>query len=113
MANVEVRLPSPPLDTAPRTLPRQSVNGSESAAPDRRQQAPPPVRVFLCEVAGVLAALARRIVFWRRRLNVLNRFLTWRKVRRRQLCRQWLRQSRVILPEPDQRCRRNSVEAVP
>ena len=47
------------------------------------------------------------------RLSVFNRFLAWREARRRRLYRQWLRRSRVILPTPDPRCQRNSVEAVP
>jgi hypothetical protein len=91
MADLEVRLLASLLDTVPRTLRRQPRDGSKTAGPDRRDHARHPVRGW----------------------NVLNRFLTWRKVRRIRLYRQWLGQSRVILPEPDQRCRRNSVEAVP
>jgi hypothetical protein len=91
MADLEVRLLASLLDTAPRTLRRQPRDGSKTAGADRRDHARHQVR----------------------RWNVLNRFLTWRKIRRLRLYRRWLRQSRVILPEPDQRCRRNSVEAVP
>jgi hypothetical protein len=46
-------------------------------------------------------------------VSLFNRFLAWREARRRRLYRQWLRRSRVILPTPDPRCQRNSVEAVP
>jgi hypothetical protein len=91
MADLEVRLLASPLDTAPRTLLRQALDGSKTVGPDRRDHARHKVRGW----------------------NVLNRFLTWRKIRRLRLYRRWLRQSGVILPEPDHRCRRNSVEAVP
>ena len=47
------------------------------------------------------------------RRSLFDHFLTWRKARRLRLYRRWLKKSRVILPEPDPRCRRNSVEAVP
>jgi hypothetical protein len=47
------------------------------------------------------------------RMSLFDRFLMWRKARRLRLHRRWLKKSRVILPEPDPRCRRNSVEAVP
>lgn len=46
-------------------------------------------------------------------MSLLYRFLAWREARRLRLHQRWLRRSRVILPKPDQRCRRNSVEAVP
>ena len=48
-----------------------------------------------------------------RRLSLFDQFVTWRKARRLRLYGRWLKNSRVILPEPDPRCRRNSVEAVP
>ena len=45
--------------------------------------------------------------------KVFKRFMAWRKVRRLRRYRQWLKRSRVILPKPDERCQRNSVEAAP
>jgi hypothetical protein len=48
-----------------------------------------------------------------KRMSLFDRFLTWRRARRLRLYRRWLKNSRVILPGPDSRCRRNSVEAVP
>ena len=45
--------------------------------------------------------------------KVFKRFMAWRKVRRLRRHRQWLRRSRVVLPKPDERCQRNSVEAAP
>ena len=45
--------------------------------------------------------------------KVFKRFMAWRKVRRLNRYRQWLKRSRVILPKPDERCQRNSVEAAP
>jgi hypothetical protein len=47
------------------------------------------------------------------RVSLFNRFLAWGEARGRRLYRQWLRRSRAILPKPDPRCQRNSVEAVP
>ena len=46
-------------------------------------------------------------------MSLFNRFLAWREARRLRLYRRWLKRSRVILPEPEPRCHRNSVEAVP
>src|SRR5262249_43591216 len=45
--------------------------------------------------------------------KVFKRFMAWRKVRRLGRDRQWLRRSRVVLPEPADRSQRNSVEAAP
>jgi hypothetical protein len=45
--------------------------------------------------------------------KAFKRFIAWRKVRRLNRYRQWLKRSRVILPKPDERCERNSVEAAP
>jgi hypothetical protein len=46
-------------------------------------------------------------------VRFFDRFTVWRRARRVRLYRVWLRQSRVILPGPDPRCKRNSAEAVP
>jgi hypothetical protein len=45
--------------------------------------------------------------------KVFKRFMAWRILRRVRRYRQWLKRSRVVLPKPDQRCQRNSVEAAP
>jgi hypothetical protein len=45
--------------------------------------------------------------------TVFKRFMAWRQVHRLRRYRQWLKRSRVILPKPDERCQRNSVEAAP
>jgi hypothetical protein len=45
-------------------------------------------------------------------MNLVARMKAWRRVRRIRVHREWLRQSRVILPKPALRCQHNSVEAV-
>jgi len=46
-------------------------------------------------------------------MSLFNRFEIWNKACRARVYRQWLRGARAILPRPDLRCQRNSVEAAP
>jgi hypothetical protein len=43
-------------------------------------------------------------------MRFLDRLKAWRQIRRIRAHREWLRESRVILPSPDPACRRGSTQ---